>query len=128
MKNIDILEQEVEAVLTTMPTAHWVELLDAAQVPGGPVYRYEQTLNDPHVRARDMIVEIDHPIIGPMKTLGLPLKSTGDLTAIRKPAPWLGQHSDEVLRSIGYGGEDIAALFDGGVVYDKHRARKRSAK
>ena len=128
MKNIDVLEEAIEAVLTTMPTAHWVELLDAAQVPGGPVYRYEQTLNDPHVRARNMVVEIDHPIIGRMKTLGLPLKSTGDLTAIRKPAPWLGQHSDEVLRSIGYGREDIAALFDGGVVYDKHRARRRSAK
>ena len=128
MKNIDVLEEEIEAVLTTMPTAHWVELLDAAQVPGGPVYRYEQTLNDPHVRARDMVVEIDHPIIGRMKTIGLPIKSTGDLTAIRKPAPWLGQHSDEVLRSIGYGREDIAALFDGGVVYDKHRARKRPAK
>jgi crotonobetainyl-CoA:carnitine CoA-transferase CaiB-like acyl-CoA transferase len=123
MKNIDVLEEEIEAVLTAMPTAHWVELLDAAQVPGGPVYRYEQTLNDPHVRARNMVVEIDHPIIGPMKTLGLPLKSTGELTAIRKPAPWLGQHSEEVLQSIGYSGEDIAALFAGGVVYDKHRAK-----
>ncbi len=125
MQNIDVLEQEIEAVLTTLPTAHWVELLDAAQVPGGPVYRYEQTLNDPHVRARDMVVEIDHPIIGPMKTLGLPLKSTGELTAIRKPAPWLGQHSDEVLKSIGYGKQDIAGLFESGVVYDKHRTRKR---
>ena len=125
MQNIDVLEQEIEAELTTQPTAHWVELLDAAQVPGGPVYRYEQTLNAPHVRARDMVVEIDHPIIGPMKTLGLPLKSTGELTAIRKPAPWLGQHSDEVLKSIGYGKQDIAGLFESGVVYDKHRTRKR---
>ena len=51
--------------------------------PGGPVYGYEQTLNDPHVKARQMVVDIDHPKIGPMKTLGLPIKSTGDLTAIR---------------------------------------------
>jgi crotonobetainyl-CoA:carnitine CoA-transferase CaiB-like acyl-CoA transferase len=123
LKNIDVLEQEIEAVLTTQPTAHWVELLDAAQVPGGPVYRYEQALNDPHVKARDMVVEIDHPIMGRMKTIGLPLKSTGDLTAIRMPAPWLGQHSDEVLRAIGYSGADIAALFARGVVYDKHRAK-----
>lgn len=127
LKNIDVLEQEIEAVLTTQPTAHWVELLDAAQVPGGPVYRYEQTMNDPHVKARNMVVEIDHPIIGRMKTIGLPLKSTGDLTAIRRPAPWLGQHSDEVLRAIGYGGADIAALFAGGVVYDKHRAKAATA-
>ena len=125
LSNIDTLESEIEAVLTTMPTAHWVELLDLAEVPGGPVYRYEQTLNDPHVRAREMVVEIDHPIIGPMKTLGLPIKSTGDLTAIRKPAPWLGQHSAEVLRGIGYADDDIATLFDGGVVYDKERAQHR---
>ena len=97
------------------------------QVPAGPVYRYEQALNDPHVRARNMVVEIDHPIIGPMKTLGLPLKSTGDLTAIRKPAPWLGQHSEEVLRAIGCADTEIAALFAGGVVYDKHRSKAATA-
>jgi len=123
MQHIDVLEEEIEAVLTTMPTAHWVTLLDAAQVPGGPVYRYEQTLNDPHVRAREMVVEIDHPIIGPMKTIGLPIKSSGDLTAIRKPAPWLGQHSDEVLRALGYADAEVAALFENGVVFDKHRAK-----
>lgn len=127
MKHIDALEAEIEAVLATRPTAHWVELLDAAQVPGGPVYRYEQTLHDPHVRARNMVVEIDHPIIGPMKTIGLPIKSTGDLTAIRKPAPWLGQHSEEVLRGLGYGDADIVALFEGGVVHDKHRANAATA-
>jgi crotonobetainyl-CoA:carnitine CoA-transferase CaiB-like acyl-CoA transferase len=74
-----------------------------------------------------MVVEIDHPIIGRMKTIGLPLKSTGDLTAIHKPAPWLGQHSDEVLRAIGYSSADITALFESDVVYDKHRAKAASA-
>ena len=47
-----------------------------------------------------MGVDIDHPKIGPMKTIGLPLKSSGDLTAIRKPAPWLGQHTAEVLEEL----------------------------
>ncbi len=126
MQNIDVLEAEIEAILTTKPTAHWVELLDAAEVPAGPVYRYEQTLNDPHVRARNMVVDIDHPIIGPMKTLGLPIKSSGDLTAIRKPAPCLGQHSEEVLRGIGYADADIADLFAAKVVFDRQRAGERS--
>ena len=121
LENIDALEQEIEAVLMTRPTAHWVEKLDAAEVPGGPVYRYDQIMNDPHIKARDMVVEIEHPKIGRMKTLGLPLKSTGELTAIRRPAPWLGQHSEEVLRELGYSAPDIAALFADGVVYDKYR-------
>ena len=121
LENIDALEQEIEAVFMTRPTAHWVEKLDAADVPGGPVYRYDQILNDPHITARNMVVEIEHPKMGRMKTIGLPLKSTGELTAIRKPAPWLGQHSEEVLRDVGYSALDVAALFAGGVVYDKYR-------
>ena len=121
MQNIDALEQEIEAVLATRPTAHWVEKLDAAGVPGGPVLRYEQVMHDPHIRARNMVVDIEHPKIGAMKTIGLPIKSSGELTAIRKPAPWLGQHSAEVLRAVGYGAAEIDALFAGGVVYDKYR-------
>jgi crotonobetainyl-CoA:carnitine CoA-transferase CaiB-like acyl-CoA transferase len=122
LENVDALEREIEAVLTTLPTAHWVRRLDDAGVPGGPVYGYDEIMNDPHVEARRMVVEIDHPKIGPMKTIGLPLKSTGDLTAIRKPAPWLGQHSGEVLRDIGYAAAEIATLFADGVVYDRYGA------
>jgi crotonobetainyl-CoA:carnitine CoA-transferase CaiB-like acyl-CoA transferase len=123
LKNIDDLEREIEALFTTQPTAHWVEKLDAAHVPGGPVYGYDQIMNDPHIKARKMVAEIEHPIIGPMKTLGLPIKSTGDLTAIRQPAPWLGQHSEEVLRGLGYGAQDIAKLFDERVVFNQHRSK-----
>jgi crotonobetainyl-CoA:carnitine CoA-transferase CaiB-like acyl-CoA transferase len=123
LKNIDALEQEIEAVLTTQPTAHWVEKLDAAEVPGGPVFGYGEIMQDAHIKARNMVVDMDHPIIGRMKTIGLPIKSTGELTAIRKSAPWLGQHSAEVLRTIGYAGTDIDALFAGGVVYDKYREK-----
>jgi crotonobetainyl-CoA:carnitine CoA-transferase CaiB-like acyl-CoA transferase len=123
LKNIDALEQEIEAVLTTQPTAHWVEKLDAAEVPGGPVFGYGEIMQDAHIKARNMVVEMDHPIIGRMKTIGLPIKSTGELTAIRKAAPWLGQHSAEVLRSIGYADVDIKALFAGCVIYDKFREK-----
>ena len=127
LKNVDDLEREIEAVLTAQTTAHWVEKLDAAQVPAGPVYGFEQVMADPHVRARKMVVDIDHPKIGPMKTLGLPLKSTGDLTAIRKPAPMLGQHSEEVLREIGYGDAEIRTLFEERVIFDSSRKDARSA-
>lgn len=123
LRNIDELEREIETVFATQPTAHWVEELDAAEVPGGPVYRYDQIMNDPHIKARKMVAEIEHPKIGPMKTLGLPIKSTGELVSIRKPAPWLGQHSDEVLHGLGYGDAEIGALFEGGVIYDKYRAK-----
>ena len=123
LKNIDGLEKEIELVFAAQPTAHWVEKLDEAAVPGGPVYTYDQILNDPHIKARKMVVEIDHPKIGRMKSLGIPVKSTGELTAIRQPAPWLGQHSSETLRSMGCSDGDIDALFESGVIYDKYREK-----
>jgi crotonobetainyl-CoA:carnitine CoA-transferase CaiB-like acyl-CoA transferase len=126
LKNVDDLEREIEAVLTTQTTAHWVEKLDIAQVPAGPVYGFEQVMADPHIKARKMVVDIDHPKIGPMKTLGLPLKSTGDLTAIRKPAPMLGQHSEEVLREIGYSDAQIRTLFEEHVIFDSSRKAAES--
>jgi crotonobetainyl-CoA:carnitine CoA-transferase CaiB-like acyl-CoA transferase len=116
VRNADALEEEVEKVLATQATAHWVEKLDAAGVPGGPVYTYEQALADPQVQARRMVVDMEHPAIGPMKMLGLPVKSGGELTAIRGPAPLLGQHSREILRVAGFNETESAALLDAGVV------------
>jgi crotonobetainyl-CoA:carnitine CoA-transferase CaiB-like acyl-CoA transferase len=121
LQHIDELEQEIETVFAVAPTAHWVEKLDIAGVPGAPVFGYEQTMNDDHVRERKMVVEVEHPIIGRMNTLGLPIKSTSELLSIRMPAPWLGQHSKEILRGVGYGQEDIDSLFQAGVIFDKYR-------
>jgi crotonobetainyl-CoA:carnitine CoA-transferase CaiB-like acyl-CoA transferase len=123
LENIDELEKQIEAVFATQPTAHWVEKLDKAEVPGGPVYTYDQTLNDPHIKARNMVVEIEHPKIGRMKALGIPVKSSGELLAIRKPAPWLGQHSVEALQGLGYSDAEIEAMFEAGVIYDRYREK-----
>jgi crotonobetainyl-CoA:carnitine CoA-transferase CaiB-like acyl-CoA transferase len=128
LKNVDALEREIEAVFATQPTAHWVEKLDAAGVPGGPVYTYDQILADPHIKARDMVVEIDHPKIGRMKSLGIPVKSTGELLSIRRAAPWLGQHSAEILKEAGYGERDIEALYTEGVLYDRYRENALTAR
>ena len=49
------------------------------------------------------------------------IKSTGELTAVRLTAPWHGQHSDEVVRGLGYSGEDVARLFEAGVIFDRYR-------
>jgi crotonobetainyl-CoA:carnitine CoA-transferase CaiB-like acyl-CoA transferase len=116
VRHADVLEQLIEEVFAAHPTAHWIEKLDAAGVPGGPVYTFDQTLADPHVRARSMVVDIEHPRIGPMKTLGLPIKSGGELTKIRRPAPLLGQHTREVLRELDYTEADVAAMLANNIV------------
>ena len=123
MENIDALQDEIEKVFMTAPTAHWVTKLDAAAVPGGPVYTYEQTLADPHVVARNMVTEIDHPQIGRMKNMGSPVKTSVSLTKPRTAAPWLGQHSDSVLKTLGYKEAEIEAMHAQGVIYDKYRKK-----
>jgi crotonobetainyl-CoA:carnitine CoA-transferase CaiB-like acyl-CoA transferase len=126
VRHADELEQEIESVIATQPTAYWVDKLDAAKIPGGPVYTYDEVMQDPQVNARKMVVDIDHPIIGPMKLLGLPIKATGELTSIRAPAPWLGQHSEEVLREMGYAEDEVCQLFQDGVVFDRQRRDPRT--
>jgi crotonobetainyl-CoA:carnitine CoA-transferase CaiB-like acyl-CoA transferase len=116
LRHADELERVIEEVLETQTTAYWVEKLDAAGVPGGPVYTYAQAMADPQVKYRRMVVDIEHPKIGMMKMPGLPLKSTGELTAIRAPAPLLGQHSRQVLCDAGYSEIETANLVADGVV------------
>jgi crotonobetainyl-CoA:carnitine CoA-transferase CaiB-like acyl-CoA transferase len=121
LKNIDVLQEEIESVFAQQSTSFWWERLDRAGVPGGPVYTYEQTFEDPQVQARRMVIEVDHPKIGRMKAMGHPVKSTGDIASIRMPAPLLGQHTAEVLDELGLSRAEIDTLFASNVVYDSTR-------
>jgi crotonobetainyl-CoA:carnitine CoA-transferase CaiB-like acyl-CoA transferase len=123
LKNIDALQDEIETVLAKRPTGHWVARLDAAGVPGGPVFDYVQAFGNEHAKARHMVAEIDHPKIGRMKILGNPVKASAELARSRLPAPWLGQHSAEVLKGLGYTDAQIASLFAAGVTYDRDREK-----
>ncbi|MQA85886.1 MAG: CoA transferase [Streptosporangiales bacterium] len=122
MAHLEDLEAEIEAITSAQPTAYWIERLDAAGVPGGPVLRYDETLADPHIQAREMVVEIDHPVIGPMKSLGTAMKMSQTKLDVRRPAPWLGQHTTEVLREGGFEEAVIEDLYATGVVYDQARS------
>ena len=126
MTNIDVLQDEIEAITATLPTQAWIDLLDEAGVPGGPVLTYAEALADPHIQARDMIVEVEHPIIGAMRTIGPPTKYSDLETPVRGPAPWLGQHTRELLAEVGIADSDLDALFADGTIYDAHPEMSRS--
>jgi crotonobetainyl-CoA:carnitine CoA-transferase CaiB-like acyl-CoA transferase len=117
LRNVEALQEAIEAVFAGAPTAHWWERLDRAGVPGGPVYTYEECLNDPHVRARNMVLEVDHPVIGRMQAMGHPVKSSGEIAAIRQPAPLLGQHTRAILAELGMGPADIETLVANGAAH-----------
>ena len=118
MENVAELEREIEAVLTTQTTEHWIDTLDAAGVPGGPVYRYDETLQDPHILAREMVVDSEHPVLGSIKSLGMAIKYSETPLSIRRPAPVLGQHTVEVLKELGLDGAQVQELIDAGVAAD----------
>jgi len=106
----DILAQKTRA----RTTQDLVAALDAAGIPAGPVNTIGEMLADPHVLARDMVVETVHPVAGPTKALGLPIKFTGTPGGVRRPAPQLGEHTREVLREAGIPDVEIDALARSG--------------
>jgi formyl-CoA transferase len=97
----------VESVTAREPRVHWLERLEAGGVPCGPINDYAEAFADPHVRAREMVVELDHPALGRMRTLGSPLKMSETPPAIGRPAPRLGEHTREVLREAGLSDGEI---------------------
>jgi crotonobetainyl-CoA:carnitine CoA-transferase CaiB-like acyl-CoA transferase len=126
MEHIDDLEREIEAITTTRTTEDWIKIIDSAGIPCGQVLTYDQALNDPHVLAREMITDVQHPIIGEMRTIAPPTKFSGLDFNVRGPAPWLGQHTTEVLSEVGVDHDEIQALFSDGVLYDAHPDLPRS--
>jgi crotonobetainyl-CoA:carnitine CoA-transferase CaiB-like acyl-CoA transferase len=81
------------------PSAHWLDALEAAGIPAGPVLHFEEAMADPHIVARGMVAETEHPAAGTFKTLGIAVKLSDTPGALRRPAPRLGEHTAEVLGS-----------------------------
>ncbi|MGY1718907.1 CaiB/BaiF CoA transferase family protein [Blastococcus sp. SYSU DS0552] len=110
------LAGELAATLRQRPTAEWLEVLHGAGVPSGPLYDIEQVYADPHVQARDMVVETVHPRMGTVRHIGAPVKLSATPSTVRRPAPLLGQHSREVLAEAGMSPAQIEELFTAGVL------------
>lgn len=107
---------EIERTTLTEPRAVWLERLDAAGVPSGPINDYAEALADPQALARDMVVDLIHPGAGPIKALGVPVKLSDTPGAVDRPAPLLGQHTADILTELGYSEGAQRDLRDRGVI------------
>lgn len=110
MANRDLLISIISEAMRSNTTDYWVEKFEQAGVPAGPVRKIKDMLEDPQTLARDMVIEVDHPIAGQVQALGLPIKFSHGNGVTRRGAPQYGEHTAEVLQELGYSSEDIAAL------------------
>jgi crotonobetainyl-CoA:carnitine CoA-transferase CaiB-like acyl-CoA transferase len=100
MQNRAALEAEMEAVLATASSDHWVEVLEAAGVPCGPVYNYARLFADPQVRHRGLVQYASDPDLGEVPHIRTPIK-IGESVRVRTVAPKLGQHNAEIFGRLG---------------------------
>ena len=118
MAHRDALVDELGPVFTERTTDEWVTLMTGAGVPAGPVYSIGEMLEDEQTIARRMVVEVEHPRAGPVRTLGSPIKLTDPEGGSDKltAAPLMGQHTREVLVEAGYAPDEIDELSAAGVI------------
>lgn len=102
--------------LLTKSTAESLELLGSNGLWVGPVYNYEDVLNDPQVIHNGTFVEYDHPTEGPVKTPGFPYRFSAAPCEILRGAPLVGQHTRAILKEIGYDDADVDDLLSEGVL------------
>jgi crotonobetainyl-CoA:carnitine CoA-transferase CaiB-like acyl-CoA transferase len=116
MQNVNELASVLSERFKTRSTADWLELLEKGGVPAGPVASIGEMLEFPQTLAREMVVEVEHSKLGPVKTVGFPVKFSETPTSIDRGAPLLGEHTPEVLAELGYTEEEREALIRSGAV------------
>tara|TARA_B100000676_G_scaffold313244_1_gene392646 strand:- start:2393 stop:3622 length:1230 start_codon:yes stop_codon:yes gene_type:complete len=104
------LEEELELATTKKSTNEWLEILEAAGVPAGPILNMEEIWADPQIQERGMEALLEHPTAGVIKNIGVAAKLYSTPGRITRPAPLLGQHTREVLEDAGYSAEEIESL------------------
>ena len=102
-------------------TGDWIDALDAADVPCGPVNFPEELFEHPHVEANGLMVTLDHPVLGGLRMPASPLRMDGKRPDSGRPPPYLGQHGPEVLGEIGYADDEIERLVADGVMIMRKR-------
>jgi crotonobetainyl-CoA:carnitine CoA-transferase CaiB-like acyl-CoA transferase len=115
VRNRAALIDRIEGITTAWPRAHWIATLDAHGIPCGPINSYAEAFADRQVNARQMVVEMDHPSLGRVRTIGSPIKMSATPPVVGRRAPLLGEHTREVLREAGLDEPQIDAVTGGGV-------------
>jgi alpha-methylacyl-CoA racemase len=113
----DEIRSSLRQIFLTKTRDEWFELLIRNDVPAGKVYAPDEVINDPQVLHRQMVIEVEHPTLGNIKQVGIFPKLSGTPGKVRSLAPLPGEHTEEILRELGYKQKDIGNLRREGVVH-----------
>jgi crotonobetainyl-CoA:carnitine CoA-transferase CaiB-like acyl-CoA transferase len=111
MNNLPALADILAELFKTQTTEAWLGALRAAEIPAGPVLSVGAMHAHPQARAREMVVTVEHPVAGPVETLGFPARFSKTPAAVARPAPRLGEHTREILSEAGFSPAEIADLL-----------------
>ena len=112
----DELTAGFEETFITRTRDEWFAILKETDTCIAPVYSVDEVFDDPHVQERDMLVELDHPKLGKIKQVGVPIKFSDTPGEVRSLAPAPGEHTDEVLLELGYSQQQIDELRKSGAI------------
>ena len=104
------MNARLEAIIRTRTVADWVQLLEAAQVPCGPINTIDRVFNDPHVASRGMQLNLEHPVYGSVPSIRNPIRFSETALEFTMAPPVLGQHTEQVLRDLGLDEQEIERL------------------
>ena len=116
MNNLAALQETLAPLFRERTSDDWLNRLEEAGVAAGPILDIAEMQADPQTLARGMITEVEHAKIGPMKTLGPPIKFSHTPSGIQRAAPLYGQHTREVLAEFGYADQEIDEMIATGAV------------
>jgi crotonobetainyl-CoA:carnitine CoA-transferase CaiB-like acyl-CoA transferase len=115
-KNRTELNRVLNEELSQKPSAYWVEAINRAGVPTGPIYRMDEAFADPQVQHLQAAVEVEHPKLGRFKIVNQAVKLSRTPASIKAATPEVGEHTDEILKDLGYSEKDIGRLREGKVI------------
>jgi crotonobetainyl-CoA:carnitine CoA-transferase CaiB-like acyl-CoA transferase len=115
-KHRDLLIPEVQKLFAARTSNEWLELLARAEIPAAPINTVEEALNDTQTKARRLIVQLEHPVLGSVRSIANPIQFSETPVSYRLPPPLLGEHSAAILHDLGYSESEIAMARHEGAV------------
>lgn len=107
VENRDEVIPALENILNKNTKNYWIKKMEEYDVPGGPINKFNEVFNDPQTKHRNMVVEVDHPTADKVKLVGSPIKMSETPVEFEKHPPLLGEHTEKILKDLGYNDEDI---------------------